>query len=430
MACLRADGARMLKCLRELALIGADPGGGLTRLGLTAAESRARAFISELSRSAGLVAEIDPAANLFIRRPGADRGKPVLLLGSHLDTVVQGGWLDGAFGVAAAVEVLTVLTEIGAEMCCEPVAVAFANEEGALIQEPFWGSRALCGGLGQALASTDNSGRPARDYLVDAGGDPDRLAEAAWAPDRIRAFIELHIEQGPVLERLGLPIGIVDGIVGRTILEAEIRGEQQHAGTTPMPDRRDALAAAAGLLLDIRKIAAEDHVCSTATVGHLEVSPNTTNTIPGLARLRADIRDTDADRLARAESAVRAAGARTQRATGCQVTVTTAHRSPPARTDPELRQVIAGAAAELGLASKLMPSGAGHDAQVVAGIAPVGMIFVPSHRGVSHAPSEDTSDDALVRGADVLLNAALRMAAPVSAADRDADQFSAIPGTP
>ena len=415
---LHADGTRVLGCLRELALIGADPRGGLTRLGLTAAESQARAFIGELSRSAGLVTEIDPAANLFIRRPGADRGKPVLLMGSHLDTVVQGGWLDGAFGVAAAVEVLRVLTELGTDLSCEPVAVAFANEEGALIQEPFWGSRALCGGLDEALASVDDAGRPARDYLIDADGDPGRLAEAAWAPDRIRAFLELHIEQGPVLERLGLPIGIVDGIVGRTVLEAEIRGEQQHAGTTPMPDRRDALAAAAEFLLGIRQIAAEDRICSTATVGHLDVSPNTTNTIPGLVRLRADIRDTDVGRLARAESAVRTAGARTQRATGCQITVETVHQSPPARTDPGLRQVIADAAAELGLSGQVMPSGAGHDAQIVASIAPVGMIFVPSNGGVSHAPLEDTSDAALVHGADVLLRAALRLTASANAADR------------
>ncbi len=423
---LRADGTRMLACLRELALIGADPRGGLSRLGLTKAESQARAFIGELSRSAGLVTEIDPAANLFVRRPGADRGKPVLLMGSHLDTVVQGGWLDGAFGVAAAVEALRVITELGADLACEPVAVAFANEEGALIQEPFWGSRAICGGLGEALAAADEAGRPARDYLAEAGGDPGRLAEAAWEPDRIRAFLELHIEQGPVLERLGLPIGIVDGIVGRTILEAEIRGVQQHAGTTPMPDRCDALAAAAELVLRIRQIAAEDQTCSTATVGHLEVSPNTTNTIPGLVRLRADIRDTDTGRLARAESAVLAAAARTQQATGCQVTVQTTLRSPPARTDPGLREVIATTAAELGLPGQVMPSGAGHDAQIVARIAPVGMIFVPSRGGVSHAPSEDTSDAALVRGADVLLRAAFRLAAgPASAGQASAGQVSA-----
>jgi N-carbamoyl-L-amino-acid hydrolase len=418
MAPQRADGARMLDCLRELAKIGADPRGGLTRLGLTAAESQARAFISELSRSAGLVAEIDPAANLLIRRPAADPGKPVLLMGSHLDTIVQGGWLDGAFGVAAAVEVLRGITELGPDLSCEPVAVVFANEEGALIQEPFWGSRALCGVLGDAPASADDAGRPARDYLVDAGGDPGRLAEAAWAPDRIRAYLEPHIEQGPVLERLGIPIGIVDGIVGRTILETEIQGEQQHAGTTPMSDRRDALAAAAEFLLRIRQIAAEDHVCSTATVGHLEVSPNTTNTIPGLVRLRADLRDTDPGRLIRAESAVRAAGARTQRETGCEITVRTAHQSAPARTDPELRQVIADAAAELGLPGHVMPSGAGHDAQIVARIAPVGMIFVPSRGGVSHAPSEDSSDAALMHGADVLLGAALRLAAGSNAADQ------------
>jgi beta-ureidopropionase / N-carbamoyl-L-amino-acid hydrolase len=418
MAPQHADGARMLDCLRELAKIGADPRGGLTRLGLTAAESQARAFISELSRSAGLVAEIDPAANLLIRRPDADPSKPVLLMGSHLDTVVQGGWLDGAFGVAAAVEVLMEITELGPDLSCEPVAVAFANEEGALIQEPFWGSRALCGVLGDAPVSADDAGRPARDYLVDAGGDPGRLAEAAWAPDRIKAYLEPHIEQGPVLERLGLPIGIVDGIVGRTILETEIRGEQQHAGTTPMSDRRDALATAAEFLLWIRQIAAEDHVCSTSTVGHLAVSPNTTNTIPGLVRLRADLRDTDPGRLIQAESAVRAAGARMQQETGCEITVQTVHQSAPARTDPKLRQVIADAAAELGLSGQVMPSGAGHDAQIVARIAPVGMIFVPSRGGVSHAPSEDSSDAALVHGADVLLGAALRLAAGVNAADQ------------
>jgi N-carbamoyl-L-amino-acid hydrolase len=272
--------------------------------------------------------------------------------------------------------------------------------------------------LGDAPVSADDAGRPARDYLVDAGGDPGRLAEAAWAPDRIKAYLEPHIEQGPVLERLGLPIGIVDGIVGRTILETEIRGEQQHAGTTPMSDRRDALATAAEFLLWIRQIAAEDHVCSTSTVGHLAVSPNTTNTIPGLVRLRADLRDTDPGRLIQAESAVRAAGARMQQETGCEITVQTVHQSAPARTDPKLRQVIADAAAELGLSGQVMPSGAGHDAQIVARIAPVGMIFVPSRGGVSHAPSEDSSDAALVHGADVLLGAALRLAAGVNAADQ------------
>lgn len=423
---LRAGGARMLDCLRELALIGADPRGGMTRLGLTSAESQARAYLSELCRSAGLVAETDPAANLFIRRPDADHGKPVLLMGSHLDTVVQGGRLDGAYGVAAAVEVLRVLSELGSGLHCEPVVVAFANEEGALVQEPFWGSRALCGMLGDALASVGNTGRPARDYLAEAGGDPGRLAEAAWAPERIRAFIELHIEQGPVLDRLGLPIGIVDAIVGLTILEAEIHGEQQHAGTTPMPDRRDALAAASEFLLQIRQIAVSDDICSTATVGRLEVSPNTTNTIPGLVRLRADLRDTDAGRLTRAKSAVRAAAARTQQATGCQISVTTVHRSQPARTDPGLRQVIAEAAAELGLPSRLMPSQAGHDAQILARLAPVGMIFVPSRGGVSHAPAEYTSDDALVRGAEVLLGAALRLTARESAADWGRDELSAM----
>lgn len=405
---LRVDGARLLRCLDELAAIGADPAGGITRLGLSPQEQAARTYLRGLCDSAGLEAETDPAGNLLVRRPGARRpAVPVLLVGSHVDTVVQGGRLDGAYGVVAAIEVLRVLHEHDVDLPVEMVAVAFANEEGALIQTPFWGSHALCGSLEDGLAAKDRAGRPVSGYLAQSGGDPDRLDDAAWPPGSVAAFLELHIEQGPTLERLGVPIGVVEGIVGRTILDIEVVGEAQHAGTTPMPDRRDALVAAAGIILAVERVATEQGVCATATTGYLEAHPNVTNTITGHVRLTAEVRDTDPRRIARAEAAVRAECARVAAASGCAVEVAVGMRSRPVSTAVPLRDVIRQAAETLDLPHLTMPSGAGHDAQIVARVAPIGMIFVPSKRGISHAPGEDTAPGDLVHGTNVLLHAVL-----------------------
>ena len=219
---LRVNLARFEQTLRDLARIGADERGGISRLGLSAAEAEAREYLSELSRQAGLHAETDAAGNLFVRRSAVlDPVAPILLLGSHIDSVVQGGWLDGAYGVVAALEVLMVLAETGTECRFEPVVVGFSNEEGALVQYPFWGSRALVGATDGALAATDREGRTAESYLRAAGGDPERLHEAAWPAGRIAGFLELHIEQGPVLEQRGVPIGLVHAIVGRITFEVE-----------------------------------------------------------------------------------------------------------------------------------------------------------------------------------------------------------------
>ncbi|MFV2099240.1 Zn-dependent hydrolase [Micromonospora sp. LOL_014] len=405
---LRIDGARMIEELELLGEIGADPAGGVTRLGLSAQENAARDFLRDRCGAAGLHVETDPAGNLFARRPGPPRAPgPVLLVGSHMDTVVQGGRLDGAYGVIAALEVLRVLHEHRVDLPVEMVVVAFANEEGALIQAPFWGSRALCGSLENPLDATDRAGRPVSAYLTESGGTPERLADAVWPPGSVAAFLELHIEQGPSLERHGVPVGVVEGIVGRTILDIDVTGEAQHAGTTPMPDRRDALVAAAEIVLATRRIAAEDGVCTTATTGYLTATPNVTNTVPGEVRLSAEVRDTDPVRLARGEAVLREQCARVAAASGCRIGVRAAMRSRPVSTAPPLRGVIREAADLLGLKHRTMPSGAGHDAQIVAQLAPIGMIFVPSSRGVSHAPGEDTLPGDLVNGANVLLHTVL-----------------------
>ncbi len=414
---LRIDNARLLGRLDELSKIGADPAGGITRLGLGPQENAAMDYLRDLCVEAGLRAETDPAGNLLVHRPRTRLGAaPVLLVGSHVDTVVQGGWLDGAYGVIAALEVLQVLHEHDVDLPVEMVAVAFANEEGALIQTPFWGSRALCGSLEDGLAAEDRTGRPVSEYLARAGGSPERLADAAWPPGGIAAYLELHIEQGPSLERLGVPIGVVDGIVGRTIVDVDVVGEAQHAGTTPMPDRRDAMVAAAEIILAVERVVTERAVCATATTGYLEAHPNVTNTITGNVRMTVEVRDTDPAKLVRGEAAVREECSRVAAASGCDITVRASMRSRSVSTAAPLRDAIRGAADALGLPHLTMPSGAGHDAQIVALVAPIGMIFVPSKRGISHAPGEDTEPEDLVHGANVLLHSVL--GSQSAAADR------------
>src|SRR6266487_939274 len=377
----RISPRRFERVLRELALIGTDPRGGLSRLGLGPAERQARDYLSQVSRRAGLVPKTDPAGNLVVSRAGADPARPALLFGSHTDTVRQDGWLDGAYGVVAALEVLTVLAEHAVPCSLEPVAVGFANEEGALIQRPFWGSRALAGSSAGALDACDRSGLPVGPYLRAAGGDPDRLAHAAWPPGAIAAYLELHIEQGTVLERRQVPIGVVDRIAGRTIFDFVLNGESGHAGTTPMNARKDALSAAARLVLKIESIASDHGICATSTAGYLDVAPNVTNTIPGSARLSAEIRDTDARRIHAAASLLSSMAAEVAGQSGVAIDLKVAHQSRPETTDTGLSGAVEEAARSLGLDCLTMPSGAGHDAQIMAAICPTGMIFVPSEGG-------------------------------------------------
>jgi N-carbamoyl-L-amino-acid hydrolase len=312
----------------------------------------------------------------------------------------------------AAHEVLRVLARHDVELAAEPVAIAFTNEEGAHFPYPFLGSLAIVGKVNTGYASTitDRDGRSLRDALDAAGGDLDRIGDAAWPSGSIAGYIELHIEQGPILENRDVPIGVVEAISGRSILDITVRGSQGHAGTTPMSLRKDALVVAARVVLAVERLATARGLCSVSTVGYLKPDPNVTNVIPGAVALTAELRDGRTERLRAAEQALLTDLAQLGTATETFIEVDLRRVTHPVRTDERISRLIAEAADGLGLSHLTMPSGAGHDAQIVAEATPIGMIFVPSKRGISHAPQEDTEDDHLIAGANTLLHTVLRLA--------------------
>jgi N-carbamoyl-L-amino-acid hydrolase len=403
---VNVDGGRLLAHIEQLRQIGRTESGGVTRLAFTPEEREGRELVAGWMREAGLEPEIDAAANLIGRRAG-DEDLGTIVLGSHLDTVVEGGAYDGAYGVLAAVEVAA--TVAARRKLRHPLAVvAFNDEEGAFRTRGMWGAHAIAGALEPGdLTALDERGISVAELLAGAGGDPDRvLADAPWPPGSIAAYLELHIEQGPVLEREGVPIGVVDAVTGRANADVIVEGEANHAGATPMQDRRDALLAAAQVVLAVPGLTGDDGV-RVATTGTCQVEPGVWNVVPGRVRLGVELRDVDDTAIADGLERLAAAAERIGTVTGTRIRVEPGPSVEAAPCDPGLRAVIEQAAASLGLATMVLPSGAGHDAQVIARVAPIGMVFVPSRAGISHAPAEATDDEHLVAGADVLLRALL-----------------------
>lgn len=405
---IHVDAARLLRRIDELGGIGRTPQGGVTRPAFSSEDREAQRYIRGEALAAGLHTRVDPAGNVIISRSSRPAPHPVVLMGSHLDTVINGGRLDGAYGVVAALEVLQTVVESGLRTEHEPVAVAFANEEGALFPQPFWGSMALSGQSARLPADPrDRHGNSLAEPLRRAGGDLEHLSHAAWPHEAIRAYLELHIEQGPVLEGLGVPIGVVTDIVGRAAFDVHIEGQAGHAGTTPMSRRQDAAVAASHVVLAAERMATTAGLCRVATAGRLALHPGATNVVPGSAYVSVELRDESEERLSGATAFFVDELASISGRTGCSVRAEEVLRTTPVPTDLRLRDVIASVAKDLGVEYASLPSGAGHDAQIMASVAPTGMIFVPSVNGLSHTPEEDTADDDLVTGAEVLLWAAL-----------------------
>jgi allantoate deiminase len=402
------DGDRLLARLAALAAIGATADGGVTREAYGVDDVRARDLVASWMGEVALDATVDPAGNLVGRRPGtAGRGSRWLVTGSHLDTVVSAGPLDGAYGVVAAVEVAAAL--VGTPLAHGLAAVAFANEEGARGSAGMAGSRAVVGELpGAELAALDDEGVTLADRLRRSGGAPDDLAGAVWAPDDVAAFVELHVEQGPVLHANGDELGVVTSITGRRAVDLVLTGAANHAGTTPMDLRADAAAALAEIVLAVERLALDGRV-RVATCGHLVVAPNVRNVVPGAARVSVELRDTDGDVLDAATAELVRVVGDIGRRRGIGVVVEPGQRVAPAPCDPSLVACLTAAAEASGRRWRLMTSGAGHDAQVLAAHLPAGMVFVPSVDGVSHSPLERTDAGQLVAGAQLLCDALVRL---------------------
>ncbi|MFT4767860.1 MAG: N-carbamoyl-L-amino-acid hydrolase [Glaciecola sp.] len=401
---LTASPERMQSRIEALSAFGANPEGGVSRVAFTDADLSGREWLKAELRSLGLSVRTDTAGNIIGRREGSQLGFPPIMFGSHIDSVPGGGNYDGQVGVVGALEVISLLNDAGITTRHPLEFVSFTDEEGGLV-----GSRAMVGKLTQAgMDVVSNSGLVTRDGIARVGGDPERIAEAVRSPDSLRAFFELHIEQGGILEQKNLQIGVVEGIVGIQWWDITISGVANHGGTTPMPQRVDALVSASELALAINRIALELEGRQVATVGRIEAFPGAPNVVPGKVVMSLEVRDLEENKIWQVFRLIEAEAQRIAAARGTPIGFTELDTaSPPAPTDPEMRNIIEAAAQRLGYSYQRMPSGAGHDAQDLALITPTAMIFVPSKDGVSHSPFEYTSPEDMARGASVLLQAIL-----------------------
>ncbi|MGE0719042.1 MAG: Zn-dependent hydrolase [Alphaproteobacteria bacterium] len=404
---LRIDQARLMGRLDRLAEVGAIDGGGCCRLALTDEDRAGRALVTGWMHELGLAVSVDAIGNVFGLRAGRTDGPPVMT-GSHIDTVRTGGRYDGNYGVLAGLEVVDVLNRAGV-VTERPLAVAFfTNEEGARFTPDMMGSLVHVGGLDLAEALAAGG--------IDGPTVGEELARIGWAGDmpvgtiRPHAFVELHIEQGPVLDREGIRLGAVDSLQGISWQELTIAGQSNHAGTTPLALRRDAGYVAAAIAVFLRGLARELGGNQLATVGKVDLVPNIINVIAARAAMTVDLRNTDEAALQ--ESERRLAAFCDEIAAAESVTVTSRRlvRFEPVIFDAAMVDLIEATAGRLGHPIRRMTSGAGHDAQMMARICPTAMIFTPSVGGLSHNVREFTEPHDLAAGADVLLHVLLALA--------------------
>jgi len=406
---LRVDSARLRSDFEALAQIGGTPTGGVVRTTFSAAHLEARAWFLERGRAAGLETRVDSAANHSVVLPSRDADAQTLVLGSHLDSVRSGGRYDGALGVVCALETLRSVKDAGLELPVALEAIDFTDEEGTLIGT--LGSWAFTGELSAETLAAPRGGREVLlDELERVGLTERGLLSAARDPASLAGYLELHIEQGPTLERAGVEIGIVSGIIGSSSFQVVFEGDARHAGTTPMDARRDAALGAAAFVLGVREVVTREFPGCVATVGDIATEPGSFNVVPGVARLRLECRSLDPSELDALEQALADRARSDAAAFGLDVEVQRVGRWEPAPTHERVRAAFASAAGALGLSTMELPSGAGHDAQALAPVTPSGMVFVPSMGGISHDPAEYTAWEDCVNGANVLLGAAVELA--------------------
>jgi N-carbamoyl-L-amino-acid hydrolase len=393
---------RLQGTLEKLSEFGRNPDGGVTRLGYSDTELAAQKYVIGLMKDAGLEVRSDAAGNLHGTRAGSEN-LPLLLFGSHIDSVVHGGNFDGDVGSLGAIEVIRALNEARVKTRHPLEVVIWVNEEGNHFGITTMGSGIAAGNRGpEILTRKDEQGLTVADWLRRYGQDPSRLSDARIARGFLAAYLELHIEQGPHLYEAKIPIGIVQGIVGIKRWQCVTTGFANHAGTTPMNRRQDALAAASRDLLAVRDVVRGETGAQVGTVGYMKAEPGVPNVVPGRVEFPIELRDLDAAKIDRMWVHVQEKLKQIDKEENVETVCTPLDDVAPARTDPSMQAAIRDAAKSLQLATMDLPSGAGHDAQQMAELAPFGMIFVPSRGGISHSPKEFSTWQDVANGAEVL----------------------------
>jgi N-carbamoyl-L-amino-acid hydrolase len=409
---------RLWDTLQKLSEYGKNPEGGVSRVGFTEADLAGRAYVRGLMREAGLDVRADAAGNIFGKRAGS-ANLPVFLFGSHIDSVPHGGNFDGDVGSLGAIEVIRALNE-GHVTTRHPLeVVVWTNEEGGRFYSGLFGSSAAAGILPADIAERrDENGEKLNDWLTKMGGDASRIGSAKIAPGTVSGYLELHIEQGAVLDEGRIPIGVVQGIVGISLRTCTAKGFANHAGTTPMNRRKDALAAASRAVLAVREEVRAETGRQVGTVGWMKIEPGASNVIPGRVTFPVELRDLDKAKIDRMGARVLQRFEAIGREENVEITCSEPDVHLPALTAGSFQDAVRASARDLGLQTLDLPSGAGQDAQNAARFAPMGMIFVPSRGGISHSPLEYTSPEDAANGAEVLYRALLKLDARLDAGNR------------
>jgi len=400
---VRVNGDRLNAHLAALAEFGKNPQGGVSRVAYSDADRAARAVVMDWMRAAKLEPSVDYAGNIIGRRAGTDASLKPIVFGSHIDSVPEGGNYDGDVGSTSAIEVAQTLAEHNVTTR-HPLEVAiWQNEEGGL-----YGSRALSGQLVAAeLKNVSSSGKTVEQGIAFLGGDPSKLDQVKRRKGDIAAYFELHIEQGGTLDVGKVDIGVVEGIVGIKQWEVTVTGFANHAGTTPMDQRHDALLAASRFVEMVNRVVRGIPGRQVGTVGRIQAFPGAPNVIPGKVVCTLELRDLDDAKVDSMFTQIQTEAKKIGAQNGTQFAYSELHVNFAAPSDPRMRKIITDAAKGLGLSTRAMPSGAGHDAQAIAQLGPMGMIFVPSVGGISHSPKEFSRPKDIVNGANVLLRSVL-----------------------
>ena len=395
---------RVKKDIENLSSFNSTPGRGVTRLSFSKEDSQARDYLKTQMIKAGLEIYEDGYGSLFGRLEGVQSGKPTVMIGSHYDTVINAGPFDGVVGVIAGIEIARVLQENNIKLNCPLEIAAFNDEEGIRFGKGISNSRALTGDLKEEELDNrvDASGKSLRDAMIEYGIEPD-LESAKRKPGSIKSFLELHIEQGPILSKLKKQIGLVETILGYNIMEIKFRGNSGHAGTTSMDMRNDALVVASRFVLFVNDVARKVGDGAVSTVGQMEIRPNASNVIPQYVKLTLDVRADKQSTIDKMNTLVVEELEDIGNDKGIEVEMKRILTIPPVDMSKDNLGILIRKSEELGLDYEIMNSGAAHDAMIMSKIAPSSLVFVPSVNGLSHHPEEWTEYDDIVKGIQLLL---------------------------